>query len=142
MPPGTNADNPPFSRPADGLHMPLRTLLKFGADQLRGARDEPGTLLHPESYRFLHTPIPEAEATGWIAEPNGEVQHEGSNGYWFALLRVIPREGIVIAIAANDVGPSPAATSRGLWVLSERLRLGEALSPADTLRIGTGKEGS
>src|SRR5690606_13501495 len=31
VPPGTNADNPPFSRPADGLHMPLRTLLKFGA---------------------------------------------------------------------------------------------------------------
>jgi D-alanyl-D-alanine carboxypeptidase len=122
VPPGPEADNPPFARPAGGIHMPVRTMLAFGVDHLRGARGVSGRLLQPASYQLLHAPIPGAEATGWSAGANGAVHHEGSNGYWFALLRVLPRERLVIAIAANSVGRDPAETSRGLWALSESLK--------------------
>jgi D-alanyl-D-alanine carboxypeptidase len=120
--PGPDADNPPFARPAGGLHMPVRSLMMFGVDHLRGARGEAGALLAPASYRRLHARVGDGEATGWTPGRRGEVHHDGSNGRWFALLRVLPREGLVIAIAANSAGADEQRTRRGLWALSERLR--------------------
>lgn len=120
--PGPGADNPPFSRPSGGLHMPVRSVLAFGADHLRGALGEPGTLLQPASYRRLQAPLPRAEAMGWTPSPDGGFYHEGSNGYWFMLLRVLPQEGLVICIAANSAGQTPTETFRRLRALSEQLR--------------------
>ncbi|MDP8994400.1 MAG: hypothetical protein M3N07_05355, partial [Pseudomonadota bacterium] len=66
--------------------------------------------------------------TGWGIAPDGSLYHDGSNRRWFALLRVIPAERLVIAIAANSAGDDGERTRRGFWALSERLRQ-QALSP-------------
>lgn len=116
------ADNPAFRAPAGGLHMSMADLASFGADQLRGAWGEPGTLLRTGSYRFLHAPAAaEGRATGWALGPGGELYHDGTNLRWFALLRVLPAERLVIAIAANGTGDEER-TRRAFWALSERLR--------------------
>lgn len=115
------ADNPAFAQPAGGLHMSMRDLALFGADHLRGSRGEAATLLTRDSYRFLHRPRGAGEATGWGVAPGGELYHDGSNLRWFALLRVIPSERLVIAIAANAAGDEET-TRRGFWALTERLR--------------------
>jgi D-alanyl-D-alanine carboxypeptidase len=115
------SDNPAFARPAGGLHMSVRDLAVFGADHLRGALRESGTLLQPESYIFLHAPIPGAEATGWARGEGAELYHDGSNRRWFALLRVIPEERMVIVIAANSAGDE-RRTGPALHALAERLR--------------------
>jgi D-alanyl-D-alanine carboxypeptidase len=115
------ADNAAFLHPAGGLHISMRELALFGADQLRGAGGEPGTLLRPQSYRFLHRQLPTGWATGWALGPGGELFHDGTNLRWFALIRVLPAESLVVAIAANSVGDEDR-TRRGVWALSERLR--------------------
>lgn len=115
------ADNAAFLRPAGGLHISMRELALFGADQLRGARGEPGTLLRPQSYRFLHRRLPTGYATGWALGPRGELFHDGTNLRWFALIRVLPAENLVIAIAANALGEE-GRTRNGVWRFSERLR--------------------
>jgi hypothetical protein len=99
----------------------MRELALFGADQLRGARGEPGTLLRPGSYRFLHRQLPTGWATGWALGADGELYHDGTNLRWFALIRVLPADNAVIAIAANSMGDE-VRTRRAVWALSERLR--------------------
>jgi CubicO group peptidase (beta-lactamase class C family) len=111
------ADNEPFLRPAGGLHMSMRDLVRFGLDQLHGALGGQGTLLRPESYRMLHA------GAGWARGPGGELHHDGTNLRWFALVRLLPRERLVIAIAANSAGDEER-TRRVVWQLSERLRRG------------------
>ncbi|MFN3945375.1 MAG: serine hydrolase domain-containing protein [Allosphingosinicella sp.] len=115
------ADNPAFAQPSGGLHMSMRDLAAFGADHLRGALGQPGTLLRPESYAFLHAPVPGAEATGWALGPGAERHHDGSNRRWYALLRFIPEERLVIAVAGNSAGDE-RRTGPGLFALSDRLR--------------------
>lgn len=119
------ADNAPFARPAGGLHMSMRDLALFGADQLLGARGR-GALLERGGYRFLHGRSRGGQGTGWALGPDGALYHDGSNRRWFALLRVIPEERLVIAIAANAAGDDEQRTRDGFWVLSERLRAGTA----------------
>ena len=122
IPPDSDiADNPAFLQPAGGLHISMRELALFGADQLRGARGEPGTLLRPQSYRVLQSPLPTGWGTGWALGPRGELFHDGTNLRWFALLRVLPAENLVIAVAANSEGEEER-TRRAFWALTERLR--------------------
>jgi D-alanyl-D-alanine carboxypeptidase len=114
-PDARHADNAPFLRPAGGLHMPMRALALFGADQLQGG------LLRPETYRLLQRPVAPGRTIGWALGPGGELFHDGTNLRWFALVRILPAERLVIAIAANSAG-DVEATRRGFWALSERLR--------------------
>lgn len=114
------ADNMDFLRPAGGLHMSMADLARFGADQLLGARGR-GALLRRESYRFLHRPAAGGYAIGWGVGPGGALQHDGTNRRWFALLRVLPSERTVIAIAANYAGDEER-TRRAVWGLSQELR--------------------
>lgn len=113
------ADNLPFLRAAGGLHMSMADLARFGADQLAGRRGE-GALLSRDGYRFLHRRTSAGHATGW-AVGEGEIFHDGTNRRWFALLRAIPSERLVIAIAANMAGEEER-TRRAFWRLSEGLR--------------------
>lgn len=124
-PDGPHADNHPFLAPAGGLHMSMADLARFGADQLLGARGR-GVLLRRESYRRLARPRSGGYATGWGVRPGGELHHDGTNRRWFALLRLIPSERLVIAIAANSAGDEEL-TRAAFWRLSEQL---QALSAA------------
>ena len=118
-PDSVRADNSPFLRPAGGLHMSMADLARFGADQLLGERGR-GRLLTAASYRFLHAPAT-ADRGMWGIGRGGEIFHDGTNLRWFALLRVIPAERLVIAIAANSAGDEDR-TRRAFWALSEELR--------------------
>lgn len=114
------SDNADFLRPAGGLHMSMAELARFGADQLLGERGR-GALLSRESYRFFHSPAAGGYGIGWGVGPGGALHHDGTNRRWFALLRVIPAERLVIAIGANYAGDEER-TRRVVWRLSERLR--------------------
>ena len=114
------ADNSLFLRPAGGVHMSMADLARFGGDQLLGAQGR-GVLLRRDSYRFLRAARGGGYATGWGVRPDGELHHDGTNRRWFALLRVIPAERLVVAIAANIAGDEEA-TRRAIWQLSEALR--------------------
>jgi CubicO group peptidase (beta-lactamase class C family) len=114
------SDNLPYLRPAGGLHMTMADLARFGADQLVGGGGR-GAVLASESYRFLQRPLPGGYAAGWAGRSGGEIYHDGSNRRWFALLRVIPSERLVIALAANMAGDEERTRS-AFWRLSENLR--------------------
>ena len=129
-PDSPHADNPAYIQPAGGLHMSMRELALFGADQVRGAYGEPGTLLAPDGYRFLHARVSSERAIAWAVAPGGLFHHDGSNLRWFALLWVVPSERLVVAIAANSAGEEER-TRRGFWVLAERLRR-ELLQPSSS----------
>jgi CubicO group peptidase (beta-lactamase class C family) len=115
------ADNPPFRAPAGGLHMSMRDLALFGAAHLLGEAGEEVSFLSTGTWRFLHARHPGAQATGWALGEGGSLHHDGSNLRWFALLRVIPEERLVIAIAANAANDLDRSR-RAFWRLSEQLR--------------------
>jgi len=115
------ADNPPFRAPAGGLHISMRDLVLFGAAHLRGDLGEETAFLSTGTWRFLHRPGDGGYAVGWAVTGGGALHHDGSNLRWFALLRIIPEERLVIAVAVNsaqDLSRSRAA----MWRFSDRVR--------------------
>lgn len=104
-PSGPGADNPSFLRPAGGLRMSMRDLALFGADQLRGMRGDAGVLLTPASYTRLHTERSDHQGLGWAQGPDGSFDNSGSNGRWFAYIKVMPGDDLVVAVAANAYTP-------------------------------------
>lgn len=104
-PSGPAADNPPFLRPAGGLHMSMRDLALFGADQLNGVKGDAGALLTAASYARLHTEGSNHQGLGWAEGPDGSFDNSGSNGRWFAYIRVAPDSDLVVAVGANAFSP-------------------------------------
>jgi CubicO group peptidase (beta-lactamase class C family) len=104
--PGTDdADNPPAIGPAGTVNIALKDWLLFAQDQLAGVHGR-GKLLTPETYRKLHTPVTGAYALGWGVRPgeNGVplvLGHSGSNGYWFADIKIIPKKEMIFMIVTN-----------------------------------------
>lgn len=104
-PADAQSDNPPALGPAGTINMALKDWMLFAQDQLDGALGH-GKLLKAETYRRLHTPVTGNYALGWGAklEPDGTpslLTHTGSNGYWFADIRIMPKHDIIILIAMN-----------------------------------------
>jgi CubicO group peptidase (beta-lactamase class C family) len=99
------SDNPPALGPAGTINIALEDWMLFAQDQLDGAHGH-GKLLKAETYRKLQTPVTENYALGWGAklEPDGTpllLTHTGSNGYWLADIRIMPKHDIVILLATN-----------------------------------------
>lgn len=99
------SDNPPALGPAGTINITLRDWLRFAQDQLDGAHGR-GRLLKPATYRRLQTPVVGYYALGWGVKlgPDGVplvLTHNGSNGYWFADIRILPEENVIVLIAAN-----------------------------------------
>lgn len=104
-PTGPAADNPPFLRPAGGLSLSMRDLALFGADQLKGVRGDAGALLGAAAYARLHAEHSDHQGLGWAQAPDGSFDNSGSNGRWFAYVKVMPGEDLVVAVAANAYTP-------------------------------------
>ena len=91
--------SPPEIGPAGDIHVSLGDWLQFALLHLDGAKGKgrPGYLspaTMAELYR--HPPGSDAAAMGWSARigPDGSVErllHNGSNDYWFALIRIYPK---------------------------------------------------
>jgi CubicO group peptidase (beta-lactamase class C family) len=99
------SDNPPALGPAGTINIALKDWMLFAQDQLDGAHGH-GKLLKAETYRKLQTPETGNYALGWGAklEPDGTpllLTHTGSNGYWLADIRIMPKHDIVILLAVN-----------------------------------------
>jgi CubicO group peptidase (beta-lactamase class C family) len=77
----------------------------FAQDQLEGAHGR-GKLLKAETYRKLQTPVTGNYALGWGVRlgPDGVpllLTHSGSNGYWLADIRIMPRHDMIFLVVMN-----------------------------------------
>ena len=100
-----DGDNPPAIGPAGTISIGLRDWLLFAQDQLDGVHGR-GKLLKAETYRKLHTPVSGIYALGWGAKlgPDGTpaiLAHSGSNGYWLADIKIMPKRDIIWLIVMN-----------------------------------------
>ena len=123
-------DNPLALGPAGLIHLALRDWMLFAQDHLDGVRGR-GRLLKPESYRRLHTPVAGPYALGWGVKPGTDgvpllITHTGSNGYWIADVRIMPKKNLIVLFVANagDEGANLAVREFG-----EKLR--EHFKPFD-----------
>ena len=102
IPPGRVADNPPALGPAGTVHCSLADYGKFLSLHATGAP----TLLKPATLEHLHT-LPNADWSyvgGWLV--NGDsLAHSGSNGMWYAIAVVVPKEKLALAIVSNMGNP-------------------------------------
>lgn len=99
------ADNPLAIAPAGSINITLGDWMLFAQDQLDGVHGK-GKLLRPESYRLLHTPIAGPYALGWGVKPGPDgvpllITHTGSNGYWIADIRIMPKKNLIVLFVAN-----------------------------------------
>ena len=100
-----DADNPPALGPAGTINLALKDWLLFAQDQLDGEHGR-GKLLKPETYRKLHTPVTGNYALGWGAMlgPDGApllLTHTGSNGFWVADIRIMPKHDMIFLVVTN-----------------------------------------
>lgn len=108
MLPGPFADHPPALAPAGTVHMNLADLGRYLRLHLGSALDAEA-VLHPNLLERLHEPLPgQNYALGWWREPLGNgpgyrVVHEGSNTFWFAVVWLLPVDGIALAAVTNRV---------------------------------------
>jgi CubicO group peptidase (beta-lactamase class C family) len=110
-------DNAPPLGPAGTVHCSLPDWAKFVTLHLRGAQGQ-GELLKPETFRKLHTPLPENEnyAFGWAAverpwASGAALTHSGSNSLWYATVWVAPQRNFATLVAINQGGDVAAQAS-------------------------------
>lgn len=99
------ADNPVAIAPAGSINVTLGNWMLFAQDQLDGVNGH-GKLLTPESYRLMHTPAAGPYALGWGVKPGPDgvpllITHTGSNGYWIADIRIMPKKNLIVLFVAN-----------------------------------------
>jgi CubicO group peptidase (beta-lactamase class C family) len=122
-----DADNPPALGPAGTINITLKDWLLFAQDQLDGEHGH-GKLLKPETYRKLHTPVTGNYALGWGAKlgPDGVpllITHTGSNGYWLADIRIMPKHDMIFLVATNAGNDAANAAIKDIGTpLKERLK--------------------
>jgi len=101
------SDNPRYFVPAGGVNITLASWARYALEHARGEFGE-GRLLDGAAYLQLHAPgIPGGHyASGWgVLEREGRavlLTHNGSNGAWFADVRVYPPTGVIYLMATND----------------------------------------
>ena len=112
----SESDNPPAIGPAGTVHISLRDWLLFAQDQLDGENGH-GKLLKPESYRRLHSAVSKNYAFGWgvLRDHDGAISlltHTGSNGYWVADVRIVPKRNLIMLTALNAGGDAAEKADR------------------------------
>jgi CubicO group peptidase (beta-lactamase class C family) len=95
----------PVIGPAGTINIALRDWLLFAQDHLDGTHGR-GKLLKAETYRKLHTPLTPNQALGWgaLIGPDGVpllLTHSGSNGFWLADVRIMPKHDIITLVVMN-----------------------------------------
>lgn len=98
-------DNPPSLGPAGTINIALKDWRLFAQDQLDGVHGR-SALLRPETYRKLHTPVTEVYALGWGAKLGADgapllITHSGSNGFWLADVRIMPKRDMLFLVVIN-----------------------------------------
>lgn len=104
-PENPESDNPAVIGPAGTINISLRDWVLFAQDHLDGVNGR-GKLLKTETYRMLHTPVTAQYAFGWGVKmgPDGKpllLTHAGSNGFWLADIRIMPKHNMIFLVAMN-----------------------------------------
>ncbi|BBM02929.1 serine hydrolase [Microbulbifer sp. GL-2] len=121
-----HSDNPQALGPAGTINISLKDWILFVEDQLNGVHGH-GKLLKTETYRKLHSPVTGNYALGWGAVYDPELlllTHTGSNGYWLADMRIMPKHDIIFLIAMNSGDDAAEKSMKEI-----RKRLMERLKP-------------
>jgi CubicO group peptidase (beta-lactamase class C family) len=106
-------DNPAVLGPAGTVHWSLADWGRFVGLHLQGARGQ-GTLLKPETFRFLHSPPKDGDYTcGWgvVQRPwagGRALTHAGSNTMWYAVVWIAPEKNFAILAVVNMGGDAAA----------------------------------
>lgn len=110
----SQVDNAPPLGPAGTVHCSLADWAKFVTLHLQGARGQ-GNLLQPDTYRKLHTPLPDNNnyALGWVAvkRPWADgvaLTHSGSNTLWYATVWIAPQRNFATLVVTNQGGAAAA----------------------------------
>lgn len=127
-PDNEQSDNFKALGPAGTINISLKDWMRFAQDQLDGVHGR-GKLLKAESYRILHSPVVDHYALGWgaVYEPADKLMllaHSGSNGYWLAEIRIMPKHDIIVLIAMNSGDDAASKAVREI-----RSRMIERLKP-------------
>jgi D-alanyl-D-alanine carboxypeptidase len=108
--------------PAADVHVSIRDLGAYLADQARGLAGKPG-LLKPETYRRMHGLV-DGMPLGWmvVAPRKGASmsKHEGSAETFYAIAAVGHEDGIEVGVLLNEADPLAAAQM--LAVIWDRFR--------------------
>ncbi|CAM3278257.1 Beta-lactamase family protein [Sphingomonas antarctica] len=104
-PANPTSDNPAVIGPAGTINISLRDWMLFAQDHLDGVNGR-GKLLKTATYRILHTPVTERYSYGWGVKlgPDGSpllLTHAGSNGFWVADIRIMPKHNIITLVVSN-----------------------------------------
>ena len=100
-------DNSPIIGPAGTIHLSLEDLARYANEHLQGELGR-SSLLKPETFQKLHTPLLNSYAYGWVVRLSEDspvspvIWHNGSNTMWYALVTFSPSINTVIAITSND----------------------------------------
>lgn len=102
---GLVADNPDIWGPAGTVHMSIVDLATYAGEHLAGHAGN-GRLLGEPTYARLHTPPTGSNyAFGWgVRARDGRpvsLGHAGSNGRWYAIIRLDLRRGVAAVSATN-----------------------------------------
>jgi len=96
--------------PAAGMHLSIRDLGAYLADQARGLAGRPG-LLKPETYRRMHG-SGDGPPLGWmvIATSKGPAisRHEGNAETFYAIAAIVHAEAMEVGILLNEADPRAA----------------------------------
>jgi CubicO group peptidase (beta-lactamase class C family) len=124
--PTKEADNPAAIAPAGCYHMSIRDWSRFIALHLRAHAKNPHrstTLLDPETFDLLHTPVHHNYAAGWLvatrpwAKGTREndtglvLNHAGSNTMWMAVTWIAPERDFAVLVCCNQGGPAGTAAT-------------------------------
>jgi CubicO group peptidase (beta-lactamase class C family) len=117
----TSVDNPPVLGPAGTVHCSVADWARFAALHLGHSPAGPRTTgakaaapLDPDTIRFLHTPVDEADyAFGWIVAKRDWARgtvltHAGSNRSWYASVWIAPQLDRAF-LAVTNTGQDNAA---------------------------------
>jgi CubicO group peptidase (beta-lactamase class C family) len=102
-------DNPTAMGPAATVHVSIPDWAKFAQLHLRGDRGD-ALLLDPDTFRVLHTPpAGSTYAGGWgVYTRRGDrrhvLVHDGSNTWWFAVIRIVTPRNLIALAATNQGG--------------------------------------
>jgi len=113
---GPDVDNPQVLGPAGRVHCSIQDWALFVADQLRGARGQPG-LLKPAEYEVLQTTHFRGDyALGWVVANRDwaggkALTHIGSNTMYLAVAWVAPAKDFAILVCTNQGLDSFAAAN-------------------------------
>jgi len=110
------SDNPLAIGPAGTVHMSLKEWVLFVQDHLDGEHGR-GKLLKQESYRRLHSAMTRNYAMGWgiLRDKDGGIlllTHTGSNGFWVADVRIVPRRNLILLTTMNAGGETAERADR------------------------------